>query len=95
MAPMDEAARLPRAEAMLAEAAKIDCRKLITASQVVAGNPRLNLAFVANIFNTMPGLEPLKEEEVAEVEKEVAELLEVDEAELPAEAPSEGACLWR
>jgi plastin-1 len=29
----------------------------------VAGNPRLNLAFVANLFNTHPGLEPLDEQE--------------------------------
>ena len=78
MAPMEESARLARAEKMLAEAAKIDCNKLITPGQVVAGNPRLGLAFVANIFNTMPGLEPLQEEEVKEVQKEVAELIDVD-----------------
>jgi hypothetical protein len=53
--PMSEASKLPRAEKMLAQAAKINCNKLITASQVVAGNPRLNLAFVANVFNTSPG----------------------------------------
>jgi plastin-1 len=52
---MSEASKLPRAEKMLAQAAKINCNKLITASQVVAGNPRLNLAFVANVFNTSPG----------------------------------------
>eukprot|EP01051_Picozoa_sp_SAG22_P013294 SAG22_NODE_1470_length_4346_cov_26.858724_3_plen_518_part_00 len=51
--------KLGRAAAMLAEAAKIDCEKLITAAQVAAGNPRLNLAFTANIFNTIPGLEQL------------------------------------
>jgi plastin-1 len=27
----------------------------------VSGNPRLNLAFVANLFNTHPCLEPLEE----------------------------------
>lgn len=29
----------------------------------MSGNPRLNLAFVANLFNTHPGLEPLDEQE--------------------------------
>ncbi|KAE9398048.1 Ca2+-binding actin-bundling protein [Gymnopus androsaceus JB14] len=32
-------------------------------SSLVSGNPRLNLAFVANLFNTHPGLEPLDEQE--------------------------------
>lgn len=30
---------------------------------MVSGNPRLNLAFVANLFNNHPGLEPLDEQE--------------------------------
>jgi hypothetical protein len=32
---------------------------------IVAGNPKLNLAFVANLFNTCPGLAPLTEAEKA------------------------------
>jgi len=52
-----------RAEQVLQNAEKIGCRKYLTASSLVAGNPRLNLAFVANLFNTHPGLEPLNEEE--------------------------------
>ena len=35
----------------------------MTPSSLVSGNPRLNLAFVANLFNTHPGLEPLDEQE--------------------------------
>lgn len=35
----------------------------MTPSSLVAGNPRLNLAFVANLFNTWPGLAPLDEQE--------------------------------
>ena len=35
---------------------------------MVAGNPKLNLAFVANLFNTWPGLEPLEETERPEIE---------------------------
>ena len=35
----------------------------MTPSSLVSGNPRLNLAFVANLFNNYPGLEPLDEQE--------------------------------
>ncbi|EIW77266.1 fimbrin [Coniophora puteana RWD-64-598 SS2] len=52
-----------RAEQVLDNAAAIGCRKYLTPSSLVAGNPRLNLAFVANLFNTWPGLEPLDEQE--------------------------------
>lgn len=34
----------------------------------MAGNPKLNLAFVANLFNTHPGLDPITEEEKANIE---------------------------
>ena len=34
----------------------------------MAGNPKLNLAFVANLFNNHPGLDPITEEEKAEIE---------------------------
>jgi plastin-1 len=47
----------------LQNAAKIGCRKYLTPASLVAGNPRLNLAFVANLFNTHPGLQPLDEQE--------------------------------
>lgn len=52
-----------RAEQVLQNAANIGCRKYLTPSSLVSGNPRLNLAFVANLFNTHPGLEPLDEQE--------------------------------
>ncbi|KAH8830129.1 calponin homology domain-containing protein [Flagelloscypha sp. PMI_526] len=52
-----------RAEQVLQNAAAIGCRKFLTPSSLVSGNPRLNLAFVANLFNTWPGLEPLDEQE--------------------------------
>jgi plastin-1 len=35
---------------------------------LIAGNPKLNLAFVANLFNTWPALDPITEEEKLEVE---------------------------
>ncbi len=34
----------------------------------MAGNPRLNLAFVANLFNTHPCLEPIEPAEIVAVE---------------------------
>ena len=52
-----------RAEQVLTNAGKIGCRKYLTPASLLAGNPRLNLAFVANLFNTHPGLEPLDEAE--------------------------------
>lgn len=48
---------------MLQNADAIGCRKYLTPSSLVAGNAKLNLAFVANLFNTWPGLEPLEENE--------------------------------
>jgi hypothetical protein len=52
-----------RAEQVLAGADRIGCRRFLSPNSLVAGNPKLNLAFVANLFNTWPGLEPLQETE--------------------------------
>jgi len=52
-----------RADGVLNNARKIDCAKFVKPRDIVAGNPKLNMAFVANLFNTLPGLDPLKEEE--------------------------------
>lgn len=41
---------------MLQQADKLGCRQFVTPADVVAGNPKLNLAFVANLFNTYPAL---------------------------------------
>lgn len=59
---------LQRAEQVLTNADKLGCRKFLTPTSLVAGNPKLNLAFVANLFNTCPGLDPITEEEKLEVE---------------------------
>jgi len=48
---------LDRAERMLDEADKIGCRSFVSAADVVSGNYKLNLAFVANLFNMHPALE--------------------------------------
>lgn len=59
---------LQRAEQVLVNADKLGCRKFLTPKSLVAGNPKLNLAFVAHLFNTHPGLDPITEEEKLEVE---------------------------
>ncbi|XP_046746793.1 plastin-2 isoform X2 [Diprion similis] len=46
-----------RAEIMLQQAAKLGCRSFVTPSDVVNGIYKLNLAFVANLFNNHPGLD--------------------------------------
>jgi len=66
--PMHEKDLTKRAEGVLKNAGKIDCAKFVKPRDIVAGNPKLNLAFVANLFNTLPGLEPLKEEEMKNLE---------------------------
>nr|XP_035952230.1 plastin-1 isoform X1 [Halichoerus grypus] len=47
---------LKRAGFMLQEADKLGCKQFVTPADVVSGNPKLNLAFVANLFNTYPCL---------------------------------------
>ena len=67
-APLQTRDLLQRAEQVLANAEKLDCRKYLTPTALVGGNPKLNLAFVAHLFNTHPGLEPITEEDKIEVE---------------------------
>ncbi|KAJ5333464.1 hypothetical protein N7541_003299 [Penicillium brevicompactum] len=66
--PLQTQDLLARAEQVLTNADALDCRKFLTPTSLVAGNPKLNLAFVANLFNTHPGLDPITEEEKLEVE---------------------------
>ncbi|KAI9836853.1 MAG: Fimbrin, actin-bundling protein [Sarea resinae] len=67
-APLQTRDLLQRAEEVLQNSDKLDCRKFLTPTSLVAGNPKLNLAFVANLFNNHPGLDPITEEEKLEVE---------------------------
>ncbi|XP_065050995.1 plastin-2-like [Rhopilema esculentum] len=46
-----------RAEIFLGNADKIKMRKFLRAKDIVEGNPKLNLAFVANLFNNFPALD--------------------------------------
>lgn len=41
---------------MLQQAERLGCRQFVTPTDVVSGSPKLNLAFVANLFNKYPAL---------------------------------------
>jgi len=63
-----------RANQVLANSEKIGAKAFIKPQDILAGNEKLNLAFTAQLFNTCPGLDPLKAEE----EKELAGLMNDD-----------------
>ncbi|GAC77464.1 Ca2+-binding actin-bundling protein [Moesziomyces antarcticus T-34] len=67
-APLQQTDVMQRAEMVLQRADAIGCRKYLTPGSMVAGNPKLNLAFVAHLFNTWPCLEPLEEAPPVEIE---------------------------
>jgi plastin-1 len=68
-AALNESDPTKRAELVLTNADILGCRKFVRAKDIVKGNPKLNLAFVANLFNTCPGLAPLTEEERAQLDE--------------------------
>lgn len=47
---------LERAEKILKQADRLGCREFVTPHDIVKGNAKLNMAFVANLFNTHPAL---------------------------------------
>jgi len=60
---MNIANKTQRAGKVLDNAKKLGCRPFIKAKDIASGNEKLNLAFVADLFNTCPGLDPLEDEE--------------------------------
>ncbi|XP_051791401.1 plastin-3 isoform X5 [Erpetoichthys calabaricus] len=56
MSGFNEKDDLKRAEFMLQQADRLGCRQFVTPTDVISGNPKLNLAFVANLFNKYPAL---------------------------------------
>ncbi|XP_078734568.1 plastin-3-like [Lampetra fluviatilis] len=56
MAGFTEQDETKRAEQMLQQADRLDCRQFVTPTDVVRGNYKLNLAFVANLFSKHPAL---------------------------------------
>uniref|UniRef100_A0AAX7VPV3 Plastin-3 n=1 Tax=Astatotilapia calliptera TaxID=8154 RepID=A0AAX7VPV3_ASTCA len=58
-----------RAECMLQQANRLGCRQFVTATDVVSGNSKLNMAFVATLFNKHPALtKPENQEWIVESE---------------------------
>lgn len=55
--PLFEMNLLKRAELMLQQADQLHCRSFVTAEDVTGGVYKLNVAFVANLFNKHPGLD--------------------------------------
>jgi len=49
-----------RAELMLQQAGKLGCRSFVTPQDVINGIYKLNLAFVANLFNNHPALDQVE-----------------------------------
>ncbi|XP_070839234.1 plastin-3-like [Chaetodon trifascialis] len=64
MSGFSERDDIRRAEAMLQQADKLGCRQFVTPADVVSGNPKLNLAFVANLFNKYPALTKPENEDI-------------------------------
>ncbi|KAM0682158.1 fimbrin [Mitosporidium daphniae] len=56
-----------RALAIVAAAACMGCKHYITPKAITTGNARLNMAFMASLFNKWPGLAPLDVEKQREV----------------------------
>ena len=55
---------------MLQEANKIECRSFVSPDDVVAGNYKLNLAFVANLYNMYPALDTPQDFDMGEIHEE-------------------------
>eukprot|EP01135_Chromosphaera_perkinsii_P004531 Nk52_evm1s288 gene=Nk52_evmTU1s288 len=68
--PLKQPDLLQRAQLVLDNADSMDppCAKFVTPKSITQGNAKLNLAFLANLFNEHPGLEPLSEEEAAAID---------------------------
>lgn len=62
--PLQEKDDLKRAEFMLEQADRLGCRQFVSANDVVRGNPKLNLAYVANLFNKYPALKKPENQDI-------------------------------
>lgn len=66
--PLFETNLNKRAELMLRQADILKCRSFVTPEDVVQGVYKLNVAFVANLFNNHPGLDLKGDEPLPEIE---------------------------
>lgn len=77
-----------RAEAVARAAGFLKCAQFITVESLLGGNPRLNLAFLANLFKHHSGLSPLGKGE----EQKLLKLVEVENEE--ADRESRAFSIW-
>ena len=75
LAPLNVQGDVPRANSMLREADKIACREFVTAEDVAKGNYKLNLAFVANLFNKFPALPEPGADEIRKIEFKIFKII--------------------
>ena len=71
-----------RALEIVQGATRMDCKNYITPKAITTGNARLNLAFMASLFNKWPGLAPLD----VEKQREVTNLIEETQGDREARA---------
>uniref|UniRef100_A0A673CQB6 Plastin-2 n=1 Tax=Sphaeramia orbicularis TaxID=375764 RepID=A0A673CQB6_9TELE len=64
MSGLREKDDLKRAECMLDQADRLGCRQFVMPTDVIRGNPKLNLAFVANLFNKYPALKKPENQDI-------------------------------
>ena len=60
---IDEVDDVKRAEIAISNARAMGCGEVIGPRDIIAGNPKVTLLFLAEIFNTKHGLEDLSNEE--------------------------------
>lgn len=60
---------MDRAVRVLEGAEVMNCARYLTPRAIVQGNPRLNLAFLANLFNHLPGLQALTVSERSQLDE--------------------------
>lgn len=92
---LEEALQLPTEERLqlaIEWGHKLGCNTKVKASDLASGHPRLNLAFVAGLFNCQVGIHLPSEEEIREMHRELAGLrdrLASLDQELEATKPKE------
>eukprot|EP00302_Diacronema_sp_CCMP2436_P027867 CAMPEP_0179944302 /NCGR_PEP_ID=MMETSP0983-20121128/18911_1 /TAXON_ID=483367 /ORGANISM="non described non described, Strain CCMP 2436" /LENGTH=911 /DNA_ID=CAMNT_0021852329 /DNA_START=66 /DNA_END=2801 /DNA_ORIENTATION=+ len=83
LAPLTEPNVLLRAQTVVKTAARLgDVAFSIGAADIAQGNEKLNLGFIAALFNAAPGLELLSAEEAVRLETMAAERLALEASEL-------------
>ncbi|KAL3321249.1 hypothetical protein Ciccas_000083 [Cichlidogyrus casuarinus] len=59
---LDAVDLVQRAEMVLQNAEQLDCRLFVRPKDILSGSQKLNLAFLANLFNNNPALDPVDED---------------------------------